>query len=139
MFSDVITIKCRQVVAGCTEGEAIVSTDAIAGWRSIDESDGRIVERNHCLFNKSIKDKILVFPVAKGSSGWSGTFHALALNGVAPRGMLVSYISAKSALGAVLVGCPTTTDFEQDPLKIIETGDWVKVDADAGLITVYKP
>ena len=34
------------------------------------------------------------------------------------------------ALGAVVTHAPAMTDFDRDPLEVIETGDWVKVDAD---------
>jgi hypothetical protein len=30
------------------------------------------------------------------------------------------------------------TELEQDPLTIIETGDWVKVDADNGFVEITK-
>ena len=97
-----------------------------------------MLERGHCLQGKTVRDTILVFPVAKGSSGWSNNFHTLALKGNAPRAMLINIINAKSALGAVLVNCPTVTDFDINPVEVIETGDWVTVDADAGIVTVVK-
>ena len=30
------------------------------------------------------------------------------------------------------------TDLDQDPLQVIETGDWVKVDADNGIVEITK-
>jgi hypothetical protein len=33
---------------------------------------------------------------------------------------------------------PTMSDFDRDPLEVIETGDWVKVDADNGIVEVTK-
>ena len=30
------------------------------------------------------------------------------------------------------------TDFERDPLELIKTGDWVRVDADAGIVTITR-
>ena len=30
------------------------------------------------------------------------------------------------------------TDFDQDPLALIRTGDWVRVDADAGIVTITR-
>ena len=41
-------------------------------------------------------------------------------------------------VGAVVTRAPAVTDLDQDPLKIIETGDWVKVDADNGIVEVTK-
>jgi hypothetical protein len=52
--------------------------------------------------------------------------------------MLFNVMSAKIALGAVVTRAPAVTDFDRDPLDIIETGDWVKVDADRGIVEIHK-
>ena len=33
---------------------------------------------------------------------------------------------------------PAMTDLDQDPLEVIESGDWVKVDADNGVVEITK-
>jgi hypothetical protein len=33
---------------------------------------------------------------------------------------------------------PSITDLDRDPLGIIETGDWVRVDADQGIVEIRK-
>jgi len=50
--------------------------------------------------------------------------------------MLVTRISTKSALGAVVTRVPALTDFDADPCLLIRTGGWVRVDATHGLVTV---
>jgi len=52
--------------------------------------------------------------------------------------MLFNEMTTKIALGAVVVHAPALTDFDADPLDIIETGDWVKVDAERGIVEVTK-
>ena len=133
-----IVLRGRKVVGGCAEGEAIVTRDTISGWGGINERDGTVIERRHELRGQSFKDKILVFPGAKGSSGWSAYFHMARLNGAAPRAMIFNKMTTKIALGAVVAHAPAMTDLEQDPLNIIETGDWVKVDADNGVVEITK-
>lgn len=49
--------------------------------------------------------------------------------------LLVRYGEAP---GAAVLRCPSVTDFDQDPLTIIETGDWVMLDADRGSDEVRK-
>jgi len=44
----------------------------------------------------------------------------------------------KIALGAVVTHAPALTDFDQDPLRVIASGDWVKVDANNGVVEVTK-
>ena len=47
-------------------------------------------------------------------------------------------MTTKIALGAVVMRVPSVTDLDHDPLEVIETGDWVIVDGDAGIVEVEK-
>jgi hypothetical protein len=47
-------------------------------------------------------------------------------------------MNTKMELGAVVTHAPAMTDFDRDPLDCIETGDWVRVDADAGVVEITK-
>lgn len=97
-----------------------------------------MIETRHELKGVSFAGKILVFPGAKGSSGWSSQFHIARLAGKAPLAMLFNEMTTKIALGAVVAHTPSVTDFDQDPLQVIATGDWVKVDGDNGIVEVTK-
>ena len=131
-----ITLHGRKVVGGVAEGEALVTTQQISGWGGIDPRTGTVVETRHELRGVSFKGRVLVFPGAKGSSGWSNTFHMARLMGMAPAAMLFNQMTTKIALGAVVTHAPSLTDFDIDPLTVIKTGDWVKVDADRGTVEI---
>jgi uncharacterized protein len=133
-----IVLHGRKVVGGAAQGEALVTKETISGWGGIDPNTGTIIERRHELCGQSFKGKILVFPGAKGSSGWSAFFHAARLAGAAPKGMIFKKMSTKVALGAVVTHAPAVTDLDQDPLAVIETGDWVEIEADQGIVKVTK-
>ena len=133
-----IVLHGRKVVGGTVEGEALVTHQTISGWGGVNSMEGTIVERRHELRGQSFKDKVLVFPGAKGSSGWSGTFHMSRFMGTAPLAMIFNDMTTKIALGAVVTHCPAVTELDQDPLKVIETGDWVKVDGDRGIVEITK-
>ena len=133
-----ILLHGRKIVGGSAQGEALVTRQTISGWGGIDPKTGTIIELRHELRGKSFKDKILVFPGAKGSSGWSAFFHMARLNGAAPRGFLFNKMSTKIALGLVVTRAPAVSDFDRDPLTVIETGDWVEIDADQGIVKVTK-
>jgi predicted aconitase with swiveling domain len=133
-----VVLHGRCVVPGVAEGEALVTRDAISGWGGIDSRTGTIVETRHELRGQSFAGKVLVFPAAKGSSGWSNAFHLTRSLGVAPAAMLFNDMSTKVALGAVVTRAPAVTDFDQDPLDVIRTGDWVRVDAERGLVEVVR-
>ncbi|TCV59679.1 putative aconitase subunit 2 [Neorhizobium sp. R1-B] len=136
--TETIVLKGRKVVGGRSEGEALVTSETISGWGGINERSGAIIERRHELRGVSFAGKVLVFPGAKGSSGWSAYFHMTRLNGVQPAAMIFTRMTTKIALGAVVTRVPAVTDLDRDPLLVIETGDWVTVDADAGTVTVIK-
>ncbi len=136
--NDTIILHGRKVVGGVTEGEALVTHDTISGWGGINSMTGTVIETRHELRGVSFKDKILVFPGAKGSSGWSAAFHTTRLTKTAPKAMLFNVMTTKIALGAVVMRIPTMTEFDRDPLDLIETGDWVKVDADRGTVEITK-
>jgi predicted aconitase with swiveling domain len=133
-----IVLRGRKVVGGVAEGEALVTKERISGWGGIDPRTGTIIETRHELKGVSFKNKVLVFPGAKGSSGFSSQFHVARLAGAAPLGLVFNEMSTKIALGAVVAHAPSVTDFDQDPLKVIENGDWVKVDGDNGIVEVTK-
>lgn len=138
MSARTIVLRGRKVVGGCAEGEALVTRETISGWGGIDPMTGTIIETHHELRGVSFKDKVLVFPAAKGSSGWSNAFHMTRLTNSAPRAMVFNIINTKIALGAVVTHAPSVTELDQDPLSVIETGDWVKVDGDRGVVEVTK-
>jgi predicted aconitase with swiveling domain len=136
MTTRITEIKGRGIVPGRAEGEALVSHETISGWGGIDPATGTIIERRHELAGVCFTGKVLVFPGAKGSSGWSGFFQATRLLGTAPLAMVFTTLSAKSALGAVVTRVPAISDLADDPVELIHTGDWVVVDADRGIVTV---
>ncbi|HJX13027.1 MAG TPA: DUF126 domain-containing protein [Dehalococcoidales bacterium] len=133
-----IILHGRKVVGGCSEGEALVTRDTISGWGGIDAMTGTITERRHELRGQSFKDRVLVFPGAKGSSGTSMVFHTTRLVGSAPRALIYNDMTTKAALSSVLLHVPTVTELDRDPLEVIKTGDWVKVDADNGTVEVTR-
>lgn len=133
-----IVIRGRKVVGGVAEGQAFVTTETISGWGGIDARTGEITERRHEKLGQSFAGKILVFQGAKGSSGWSHYFHMTRRLGTAPKAMLFTVTTAKAALGAVVTRVPSMTDFDADVFALIEDGDWVRVDADRGVVEIDK-
>ena len=133
-----IVLRGRKVVGGRAEGEALVTRETISGWGGVNPMKGEVIESRHELRGVSFARKVLIFPGAKGSSGWSAVFHLTRLAGTAPLAFAFNIMTTKAALGAVVLRIPALTDFDRNPLDCIETGDWVEVDADAGTLSVWK-
>ena len=133
-----ITLHGRKVYGGKVAGEALVSHEGISTYRSINQETGEVTARGHDLQGKILKGKVLVFPFAKGSTGWAHNLHEMKHFGSTPLAMLVTHNDTRSAIGAVGGRVPTVSYFDVDPTTIIETGDWVEVDADEGIVTITK-
>ena len=88
-----ITLHGRKVVGGYAEGEALVTNDTISGWGGINPMTGTVIETRHELRGQTFKDKILVFPGAKGSSGWSVAFHMTRITGTAPKALVFNVMT----------------------------------------------
>ena len=129
-------LRGRTVVPGVVEAEALVSHETISGWGGIDPATGTIIERRHELHGVCFTGKILVFPGAKGSSGWSAFFQSTRLLGTAPAGMIFTVTTTKAALGAVVTRVPALTDLDHDPVEVIRTGDRLRLDAGRGLVEI---
>lgn len=132
-----IIIKGRKVVGGYAEGEAIVSKGPTMGLSNFNPQLGIITERDHPLKGISLKGKVFIFPTPRGSGGWinigrSSTF------GTNPIAMVYFKGNALTVCGALILDRPTVGDCDQDPSKLIDTGDWVTVDADNGIVEVKK-
>jgi hypothetical protein len=133
-----ILLTGRTVVGGVAEGDALVTHQTISGWGGVDPTTGTVIESRHELRGQSFAGKVLVFPGAKGSSGWSAVFHMARLAGKAPLAMIFNVMTTKAALGAVVMRIPTITDLDRDPLTLIEAGDRVQVDATNGVVRIWK-
>src|ERR1700730_382371 len=133
-----IVLRGRRVVGGRAAGVALVTRDGVPGWGGVNPLEGIITETRHELQGQIFKDKVLVCRGAKGSSGWSSMYHITRLAGTAPKAMIFNEMTTKVALGAVVMRVPTVTGLDQDPLEVIETGDWVIVDGDEGSVEVHK-
>ncbi len=133
-----LVLRGRGITPGTAEGEALVTRQTISGWGGMHALTGTIIESRHELRGQSVAGKVLVFPGAKGSSGWSATFHMARLAGAAPLAMVFNLMTPKVALGAVVMRIPAVTELDADPLALIATGDWVRVDGDRGEVSVWR-
>lgn len=131
-------IKATPVTAGVAEGKAIVSHMAISFTGGLDPDTGMIREPGHDLEGRSVAGKILVFPTGKGSTTGSWQFYAAFKRGNAPKGIINAKAEGVVAVSAIITGIPMVHEPERDPFKHIENGDFVRIDADKGMIEIEK-
>jgi predicted aconitase with swiveling domain len=132
-----IILHGRKVIGGVAEGEALVSKMPLMGWGNADAKHGYTVERNHPLYEVPFKGKVLVFTTPRGSGGFVA-YGSTRNFGTNPAAFVYREGNNLTVFAAMAANIPTVTDLDQDPTKVIETGDHVIVNGDKGTVEVIK-
>jgi uncharacterized protein len=132
-----IILHGKKVIGGVAEGEALVSQKPLMGWGNVDVKNGYTKERNHPLYEVPFKGKVLVFTTPRGSGGFVG-YGATKHFGTNPAAFVYREGNNLTVFAAMAANIPTVTDLDQDPTKVIETGDWVVVNGDKGTVEITK-
>lgn len=128
-----IRIRGRAEYPGRVEAEALVSPKPLEGFANVDPKNGWTTERGHPLFKVCYAGKVLVYPSPRGSGGF------LAYGRGRKPAAFIHTETCPLSVGMVMVAhVPSMTDFEEDPMQYIETGDLVLVNADEGYIEITK-
>ena len=135
-----LELQGKKVVqgTGVARGKALVARETICFWGEYDPIKGRVNKPDSPIYGENFRDKILIIESTKGSSGNIMAFKLSRLEGNAPAGMIVTNVDALGVFGAIVADVPTVVVTEQDPFDLIETGDWVEMDAAKGRIVVKK-
>jgi len=133
-----IRLKCRCLSKGKAAGEAIVAEKPISFLSAIDPKTGFVIEEGHELKGKCVRGKILIFPHGKGSTGASWSIYQMGVLGTGPAAMIAVESEPIDAVGAIMGNIPFVDSLELSPLDIIQTGDYVSVDADEGIVKVTR-
>lgn len=100
---------------------------------------GIIRERTHELAGKSVANKILVFPSGKASPVVQiDGLYKLVANRLTPKAMIVKDAETVLVVTEFLGKVPLVDRLDKDPFTVICTGDYVRVTADKGTLTVAK-
>jgi predicted aconitase with swiveling domain len=137
-MANTIIIKGSKVVGGSAEGEALIADERVSFWGGTDPTRGIVHEVGNKFEGKSFAGKIFIFRFTKGSSGTSGYINIAKRLGKAPAAIINTELDSLCVLGCSISDIPMMTDLDQDPFGIIENGDWIKLDADRGIIEVTK-
>ncbi len=131
-------LKGRTIVKGVIEGEALVSEKPVCFVGGIDTQTGDFIEHDHPLTGVNLKGKIMVYPTGKGSTGGAYVLYEASCNGVAPAAIINNKIEQITVVGAILGEIPMMDTVQPDPVAAIKTGDWLRVNATNGVITILK-
>ncbi|MGN0642883.1 MAG: aconitase X swivel domain-containing protein [Huintestinicola sp.] len=130
--------KCHKISEGVAEGEILLSEDDFCFYL-VDPKTGVVIEKNHCLFGKSIAGKVLVFPNGKGSSVVQADgMYQLKMTGMEPKAMIIKNPDTTLVASAIIMEEPLVDRVEAAFYDEIKDGDVVCVDATNGIITVKE-
>ena len=120
----------KVLVSGKVIGSILKSKKPINFLGTVDKKSGIISDKNHDLFGKSLKDKILVFPSGVGSSVGAYTIYSIRSNNSAPLAMICQKADLTVATGCALANIPLIT-ISDDEFSKLENGMKVLLDTDS--------
>ncbi|KFM14456.1 Protein of unknown function DUF126 [Marine Group I thaumarchaeote SCGC AAA799-D11] len=125
------------LVSGKVEGTVLKSKDAINFLGTVDKKTGIISDKNHELYEKSIKDTILVFPSGVGSSVGAYTIYSIKSNGTAPLAMICQKADLTVATGCALANIPLVI-LSDEEFSSINNGMKLSLDTDSSNPLQYQ-
>ena len=131
-----IILRGHKVAKGRAQGEALVCNSPISFLGSVNPETGLVIEKDHELEGRNISGKVLIFPVGKGSTGGSYQLYELAYNKKAPVAIINLQADPVIAVGAIISKIPMMDQLNQNPFEVIQTGNFVEMDADQGIVRV---
>lgn len=117
------------LVKGKTQGIILKSNDPINFLGTVDKKTGIISDKNHELYEKSIKNSILVFPSGVGSSVGAYTIYSIKSNNSAPLAMICKKADLTVATGCALANIPLLT-ISDDEFSIFSNGQKISIDTE---------
>ena len=127
----------KVLVSGKVEGTVLKSKDAINFLGTVDKKTGIISDKNHDLYEKSIKDTILVFPSGVGSSVGAYTIYSIKSNGTAPLAMICQKADLTVATGCALANIPLVILSDKE-FSSINNGMKLSLDTDSSHPLQYQ-
>ena len=132
-----IKLNCHAGIGPKVEGIALVADDNFSARYDLDRIKGVFSRPQHKLFGQSYKGVILVLNTAKGGVATAWMLYEMTSRLVAPKAILLNQANTILVQGAALANMAMVDRFDKgDVTKLIETGDHLVVDPQAGQVDV---
>jgi len=125
------------LVPGKVKGVVLKSEKPINFLGTVDKKTGIITDKNHDLFEKSIKDTILVFPSGVGSSVGAYTIYSIKSNNTAPLAMICQKADLTVVTGCALTNIPLIIISDEE-FSSIKNGMKISLDTDSSNPIQYQ-
>lgn len=121
---------------GVVAGEAIVTDRAFSFYADVSPEDGVFVTDKHGMRGESVAGKILVMSMPSGGIGSAWRVPEMKQHGVAPAALVMKSSNPVMLHASILAGIPLLSDLDEDPVRLLRTGERVTVDADSGRLVI---
>lgn len=138
-MSEAKTYHGRVISKGKAEGEALVTRKPLSLMGSVlDLTTGVVQLGGHELEGQSVKDKILVYDTDyMSTSGSFGLLNMVQIYKCGPKGLIWRDAHNIGASAAIYARLPAMDRLREGAAwELIKSGDWVRLDADAGTVEV---
>ena len=115
------------IVQGTAQGTVLKTSSPINFLGAVDKKTGTIRDEKYDIFEKSIKDTILVFPHGIGSSVGAYTIYSLKSNNSAPVAMICTKADLTVASGCALANIPMIV-VSNEEFDSIQDGNEITID-----------
>ena len=115
------------LVQGKAQGTVLKSKNPINFLGTVDKKTGIISDKNHELFEKPIKDSILVFPSGVGSSVGAYTIYSIKSNNSAPLAMICKKTDLTVVTGCALTNIPLVIVSDEE-FSSFQSGQKISLD-----------
>ena len=138
-------LKGHKGIGFTAEGEALVCQEPInvmadTGniWTDLNDTTFTNKLATPSVYGQSFAGKVLVFPTGKGGIFSTNIMMDLAAVGSVPKAIVNLRAHPVWAALAIELNIPLVDRLDKNPCEVIETGDWVKVNAEKGTVEVTK-
>lgn len=145
MNEKIILKSKHKGIGGIGEGEALVCQEPInlmadTGnvWEDPQDTTFTNIESTPSVYGKSYAGKVLVFPTGKGGIFSTNIMMDVVAAGSAPKAIINIRTHPVWAIISIVSNIPIVDELDKNPCEVIETGDWVKVDAEKGIVEITK-
>ena len=123
----------KVIVQGKVKGTVLKTTNPINFLGAVDKKTGVIHDQKYDIFEKSIKDSILVFPHGIGSSVGAYTIYSLKSYESAPLAMICKKADLTVASGCALANIPMIV-VSKERFDSIENGKEIEINTESTTI-----
>lgn len=140
-----ITLRGHKGIGSKAEGEALVCQEPVnlmadTGnvWTDLRDTTFTNKIGTPSVYGQSFAGKVLVFPTGKGGIFSTNIMMDVASAGGAPKAIINVRAHPVWTALAIALNIPLIDRLNKNPCEVIETGDYVKVDASRGIVEVTK-